>query len=283
MSVRPESPLQHFPLQQILQHNEEVLGKTDAEFERTHPVEDCSLCNAGPELPFSMAFQPIVDVKSGKVIAYEALARGPNGEPAATVLDHTLHNNRYSIDQRCREKAIATSSALGILATGADLCVNFYPNAVYEPKRCLQRTFAAAKAVGFPLQRLIFEVTEVEKVRDHQHLSNIMAEYKAHGLRVAIDDFGAGHSGLSLLSKFQPDLIKIDRELVECIHERPASRRILQSIVEVCEDLGIGVIAEGVEREAEMQALCELKVFCMQGYYFVRPAFEALPVWPGMG
>ena len=280
MSARPESPLQRFPLQQAFQRNEQVIRAADDAFVQAHQGESCKLCNAGPELPFSMAFQPIVDVKIGKVLAYEALARGPEGEPAASVLDRTLHNNRYSIDQRCREKAIVMAGTLGLLETAADLSVNFYPNAVYEPKQCLRRTFSAAESVGFPLERIIFEVSEVEKVRDHEHLSNIMTEYRKHGLRVAIDDFGAGHSGLSLLSKFQPDLIKIDRALVECIHERPASRRIVQSIVEVCGDLGIQVIAEGIEHEAEMQALCELKIYVMQGFFFARPQFESLPVWP---
>ena len=135
---------------------------------------------------------------------------------------------------------------------------------------------------GFPLTRIIFEVTEVEEVRDHDHLKNIMTEYKKHGLRVAIDDFGAGHSGLTLLSVFQPDLIKIDRKLVECLDERLASRTIVKSMVGVCRDLGIGVIAEGVERKEEMQVLCDMDVQWMQGYYFARPALEALPEWaPG--
>ena len=282
MSVQPDGPLRHFPLEQRLRQNEDKVAHADEVF-KAHEGETCKLCNAGPELPFSMAFQPIVNVRDGGVLAYEALVRGTKGEPAATILNHTLHNNRYSIDQRCREKAIAVSATLGILETSADLSVNFYPNAVYEPKQCLRRTLAAANAVGFPLKRIIFEVTEVERVRDQQHLSNIMTEYKSHGLRVAIDDFGAGHSGLALLAKFQPDLIKIDRELVECIHERPASRRIVRSIVEVCADMGIEVIAEGIELEAEMQTLCDLEISLMQGYYFARPAFEALPQWSGGG
>ncbi len=213
-------------------------------------------------------------------MAYEALARGPAGQPAHTILDHNLHNNRYSIDQRCREKAIAVAAALKILDTDADLSINFYPNAVYEPKQCLRRTFTAAASVSFPLKRIIFEVTEVEKVRDPRHLQLIMAEYRQHGLRVAIDDFGAGHSGLGLLSIFQPDMIKIDRVLIEDLHNRPASRSIIRSIVQVCLDLNIQVIAEGIEQAEEMRALCDLGVFTMQGFYFGRPAFEALPPWP---
>lgn len=259
------------------------IRKADDRFIEAHQAEDCKLCNSGPHLPFSMAFQPIVDVKAGSVVAYEALARGPKGEPASSVLDHTLHNNRYSIDQRCREKAIAVSASLGILSTRADLCINFYPNAVYQPKQCLMRTFNAARSVGFPLNRVIFEITEVEEVRDHGHLRNIMTEYRSHGLRVAIDDFGAGHSGLALLSAFQPDLIKLDRALVREIDQRPASRAIVRSIIQVCRDLSIEMIAEGIEREAEMQTLCELGIFTMQGYWFSRPAFESLPHWPPQG
>lgn len=249
-------------------------------FVAAHSSESCKLCNSGPEIAFSMAFQPIVDLNRGVVMAYEALARGPEGQNAAFVLEHTLHDNRYSIDQRCREKAIAVSSALGILDTDADLSVNFYPNAVYEPKQCLRRTLNAASVVGFPLSRIIFEITEVEQVRDHNHLRNIMKEYKAFGLRTAIDDFGAGYSGLSLLSTFQPDIIKIDRALVAWIDERPASRTIVRLITHACRDLGIQLIAEGIEREEEMQVLCDLNVHLMQGFYFARPEFERLPAWP---
>ena len=259
---------------------ESAVREADDRFIAAHEAKDCKLCNAGPHVAFSMAFQPIVDVTAGKVVAYEALARGPEGQPASTVLEHTLHNNRYSIDQRCREKAIAVSSSLGILETGADLSINFYPNAVYEPKQCLQRTFNAASAVNFPLNRIIFEVTEVEEVRDQKHLRNIMREYKEHGLRVAIDDFGAGHSGLSLLSTFQPDLLKVDRALVEEIDRRAASRAIVRSVVQLCRDLNTVIIAEGIEREEEMQTLCDLGVTLMQGFYFARPAFESLPSWP---
>jgi EAL domain-containing protein (putative c-di-GMP-specific phosphodiesterase class I) len=271
------TPLRSEPLQQILNREEAAIRKADERFNAAHSAEHCKLCNAGPEIPFSMAFQPIVDVTHGRVASYEALCRGPNGEPAASILDRTLHNNRYSIDQRCREKAIAISSALGILNTTADLSVNFYPNAVYEPKQCLQRTFNMAESVMFPLSRIIFEVTEVEEVRDKRHLRNIMTEYRSHGLRVAIDDFG---SGLSLLSAFQPDILKIDRELTQFIDERPASRSIVHSIVQVCRDLNIRMVAEGIEREEEMRALCDLGIDMMQGYFFARPAFEALPIWP---
>lgn len=245
-----------------------------------HRPEACKICNSGPDIAFSMAFQPIVDIEAANVLAYEALVRGPHGEDACTILQGALHNNRYSLDQRCREKAITLASSIGILQTTADITINFYPNAIYQPRQCLSRTFEAAGKANFPLERIIFEMTEVEEMRDQDHLKNIMTEYRAHGLRIAIDDFGAGHSGLSLLSIFQPDLIKIDRKLVDRVDERPASRSIVRSIVQVCRDLDIGIIAEGIERKAEMKVLSDLGIHLMQGYYFARPAFEALPTWP---
>ncbi len=246
----------------------------------SHEGETCTLCNVGPAFEFSMAFQPIVDVQAKRTFAYEALARGPNGESLNDILEKTLHHNHYAFDQRCREKAIETSARLGIVATGADLSINISPNAVYQPAHCLRRTFAAASLAGLPLNRLIFEVTEVEKVHSQEHLRNIMIEYRKHGLRVAIDDFGAGHSGLSLLSVFQPDIIKIDRALIQSLHERPASRSIVRSIVQICAELDIIIIAEGIEQEQEMQVLCDLNIYRMQGYFFAKPALEALPMWP---
>lgn len=265
--------------QDAIRKADQRVQQADVRFLQMHQPATCKLCHAGPEFPFSMAYQPIVDVRQGRVLAYEALARGPQGEPASYVLNRSFHNQRYSVDQRCREKAIAVSAALGILLTEADLHINFYPNAVYQPKQCLMRTLNAAQTVGFPLTRLVFEITEVE-VRDHEHLRNIMTEYRQFGLRVAIDDFGAGHSGLALLSEFQPDLIKLDRALVQNVHKRPASRAIIRAIVQVCEDLGIKIIAEGIEVEAEMQTLCDLGIFVMQGFFWAAPAFEALPRWP---
>lgn len=166
---KQKTSLSTSPLKQILSHEEKLIRQSNDLFNATHSGDECKLCNSGPQIEFSMAFQPIVNVEAGTVIAYEAMARGPKGEPASTVLDHTLHNHPYSADQRCREKAIAISSTLGILERDADLCVNFYPNAIYEPKQCLKRTLKMAESVQFPLNRIIFEFTEVEQIHDRDH------------------------------------------------------------------------------------------------------------------
>ena len=135
-----------------------------------------------------------------------------------------------------------------------------------------------------PLENIIFEVTENEQVSDRAHLMNIFAEYRKHGLRTAIDDFGAGHAGLTLLAAFQPDVLKIDMELIRDIDQRRASRRIVQAIAEVCRDLNITVIAEGIETNNECSALIDLGIELFQGYLFAKPAFEnfATPTIPAL-
>lgn len=97
------------------------------------------------------------------------------------------------------------------------LSINFLPNAVYRPEVCIRSTFEAARVHGFPTEKIIFEVTEGEQVQDRAHLVNIFREYRRFGFQTAIDDFGAGYAGLNLLAEYQPDLIKIDMDLVRGI------------------------------------------------------------------
>ncbi len=246
-------------------------------------VAKCQGCRdgAGFDQPFSMAFQPIVDLQARSVFAYEALVRGPEAQGAFSVLSAVDETNRYAFDQACRVKAIELSSALGLAQDGACVSINFLPNAVYQPRACIRATLAAAARFAFPLDRIVFEFTETEQV-DAEHLGRIISAYKDIGFRTAVDDFGAGYSGLTLLSRFQPDLIKLDMELIRDIDRNPVKRTIVASLLSMCEDLCIAVVAEGVESAAEMATLADMGVSLFQGYALARPAFEALPpvAWP---
>jgi EAL domain-containing protein (putative c-di-GMP-specific phosphodiesterase class I) len=104
-----------------------------------------------------------------------------------------------------------------------------------------------------------------------------MNSYRARGLRVAIDDFGAGYSGLNLLAEFQPDAIKLDIQLVRDIESKGPRQAIVRAVIQACDDLGIEVVAEGVESEAEYRWFKRIGVRLFQGYYFCRPGFESLP------
>ncbi|WP_419816864.1 EAL domain-containing protein [Glacieibacterium sp.] len=225
-----------------------------------------------------MAFQPIVDVIEGRPFAYEALVRGSKGEGAQSVLAQVSNENRYAFDQQCRVKAIEMAVSVGLIDTGARLSINFLPNAVYSPLACIQLTLKTASAVRFPTDRLIFEFTENESMSDPIHVANIIAAYQKMGFGTALDDFGAGHAGLNLLARFQPDMIKLDMELVRGLDGSLPRRVIIDAIVKMCTALDVTVIAEGVETAGELEALRSIGVRYIQGFYFAKPSFGALPL-----
>lgn len=225
----------------------------------------------------AMAFQPIVDVQSGVVWAYEALVRGADGSGAATVLASITPENRYAFDQQCRVAAIEQAVAAGILNTDARLSINFLPNAVYSPVACIQLTLKTAARVGFPSNRLIFEFTENEEMVDTGHVANIVETYRRMGFSTAIDDFGAGHAGIGLLSRFQTDIVKLDMELIRDLDTSLPRRMIVEGLIRMFDRMSIKVIAEGIETEAEYATLRKLGVRYLQGYLLARPGFKNLP------
>lgn len=239
----------------------------------------CSGCRDGAafERPFAMAFQPIVDTHDNQVFAYEALVRGCAGEGAQTILSQVNDQNRYAFDQACRVKAIQTAVSAGILDTGALLSINFLPDAVYSPAACIRLTLRTAGEVGLPVERLIFEFTENQRMRSPQHVSSIIETYKEIGFKVAIDDFGAGYSGLDMFAQFVPDEIKIDMDLVRGVDHDSRRQAIVKAIVAMCSALDTIVIAEGIETPEEAEMLTRLGVRYHQGFWYSRPALAALP------
>lgn len=235
----------------------------------------CDQCASGESLGFrfSFAFQPIVHLGQRRIVSYEALVRGEGGEPAPTVLNRISDANRYHFDQSCRVKAVKLASELGL---AVNLNINFFPNAVYRPEVCIRTTLEAAKKYNFPTERIVFEITEGEQVEDHQHLIDIVNEYHRLGFRMAIDDFGAGYSGLNLLTEYQPDIIKLDRKIISDIHQQPPKQAIVEGIVHTCDKLGIELVAEGVEQPEEVRWLRQAGIDLFQGFWFARPAFREL-------
>jgi EAL domain-containing protein (putative c-di-GMP-specific phosphodiesterase class I) len=232
----------------------------------------CGACR-DTKLPFefTMAFQPVVDVVERRIISYEALVRGPGGEGAGEILAKVTTETRYAFDQACRVKAIEMASAAGI---DCELYINFLPNAVYDAATCIRRTLDTAARTGFPLSRLTFELVEHEDVAEIAHMKAIIAEYRRHGFKVALDDFGAGFSGLARLAELTPDVLKLDRFFVMGCDADRTRLAIVKSTVSLCRDLRIMLVIEGAETEGEVAALRSVGARYMQGYYFARPAFQ---------
>ena len=241
--------------------------------------DPCRGCRTGAPLKMAitMAFQPIVDIQTGSVFAYEALVRGIEGQSAAQVLSSVEPEMIYKFDQACRVKAIELAGRLFAPDGDAKLSINFMPNAVYEPNACIRASLAAARRVGFDPGRLMFEFTEDERMLDVTHVRHIIEAYQAHGFTTAIDDFGAGYAGLGLLADLRPDMLKLDMALIRGIDRSAARRTIVAGVVRIADALGIRCIAEGVETSAELQTLRDIGLRLCQGYLLARPATELLP------
>ncbi|WP_409520511.1 EAL domain-containing protein [Melaminivora sp.] len=245
------------------------------------PPSGCPGCSSSQKLTFSFdfAYQAIVDTQARSVWAHEALVRGVEGQGAGWVLEQVNEDNRYRFDQACRVKAIETAAVLGMETR---LSINFLPNAVYQPELCLRTTLAAARRHDFPLERIIFEVTEGDRVEDGPWLASILREYQRTGLLTAIDDFGAGYAGLTLLADFQPDIVKLDMALVRNVDASRSRQVITRHLLRMCQELGITVIAEGIETAGERDFFSHEGVALMQGYFFARPAFRAVTGTDGL-
>jgi EAL domain-containing protein (putative c-di-GMP-specific phosphodiesterase class I) len=114
-------------------------------------------------------------------------------------------------------------------------------------------------------------------IGDQVRFADIINQYRGLGVGVAIDDFGAGYAGLSLLANFQPDQIKLDMDLIRGIDRHGPRQAIVRALIQACSDLGIEVISEGVETVAEYEWLAGAGVQLFQGYLFAKPGFESFP------
>ncbi|MFP5226279.1 MAG: EAL domain-containing protein [Acidobacteriota bacterium] len=227
-----------------------------------------------PDPEYSFAFQPIVDAVARKVIACEALIRGPWDEPAWQVLNQVSPARLHFFDQTARLSAIELAVRLGI---DRPLHFNFLPRSLDASPKAALALIDAARQAGVPPDRIVLEVPEAEIILERTRFAALLREARALGLRLAIDDFGATYASLTILDDLEPDQIKLDMRLIRAV-DRPGPRQhILRAIRRACYDLDIDVIAEGVETLAEYQFLAGQRIRLFQGYLFAKPAFEALP------
>ena len=227
---------------------------------------------AMPDCTF--AFQPIVNARKREVVAYEALVRGPHGEGASTIINEITIADLPRFDERCRSLAMKLAMQLGI---DCDLNLNLVPQGFHADRDCLASTLDAAIECNFFPERLVVEVTEGEVLGNQERFTDLMDVYRGLGMRLAIDDFGSGYSGLNLLADFQPDQIKLDKNLARGIPSRGPRQASVRGILQVCRDLGIELIAEGIETADEFHWFYDEGVYLFQGYFFGRPGFELLP------
>ncbi|WP_294058348.1 EAL domain-containing protein [Sphingomonas sp.] len=225
-----------------------------------------------------MAFQPIVDMASGRIFAYEALVRGAKGESAESILATVTPERRAEFDHACRMAAIRQACAAGISRTMARLSINFMPDVVKDPIADSEETIRVADECGIAPERLMFEFSDLDRL-DPVHLQEIVGAYHKLGFHTAFDDFGGDEQGqgLAMLSRFKPHALKLAPQLVRGLSSSWARRLIVENVVRLAGGLGVAVIAEGVENGTDYSKLRSLGVKYAQGYFLARPEIGRLP------
>lgn len=220
-------------------------------------------------------FQPIFSARSLDPWGYECLVRGRGHENEVLspkqLLDWVRQENLlFMFDRLCRETHLR-NAAKHLANTDCCILMNFIPTSIYKPEFCLRSTVDTAHECGLNPEQIIFEVVESESVKDKSHLRRILDVYRRGNFRVALDDVGSGFAGLSLLAELDPDLIKIDRELIVRAEESALHRDVCQALVRLGADRGKLVLAEGIETPEQYDLFLEMGVDLVQGFLFGRP------------
>ena len=226
----------------------------------------------------STVFQPILDLRGRSVLGYEALTRGP----AASVYHMPLRlfemaeeaDLVFELDRKCRRRALASAVTL---PNSLKLFINVYPSAMYDPECQGPALVRLVEDLGLSADRIVLEITEKSAIENYSLFAETLRELTSLGFAVAVDDVGAGYSGLEKIAHLSPRYLKFDRELIRNIDSSYIRREMARALKAFAERIGSAIIAEGIEREGELQTLMELGIDYGQGFLLGRPAAAFLP------
>lgn len=225
----------------------------------------------------TVQFQPIFDLASEALIAYEALTRGPKGSVLEAPDD--LFSCAQSqgllpeLERLCRRKAIESFAHLKLKGC---LFLNVSPFALVESDGAQEEMLQQLHNVGLTVDRVVIEVTEGQRIEDETLFQKTISYYRDLGFQIAIDDLGSGYSGLKQWSELRPDIVKIDRYFIDRGHRNPVKREFLKSIVALARATNTRVLAEGIEQPEELALLKNLGIDMVQGFFLGRPSIEPL-------
>ena len=249
------------------EHLEEIARSTQLE----QALRDADL-----DKEISVFFQPIADIRSDKIVAFEALARWTS--PILGVVSPALFipvaERAGLIDRLTRillRKALATA---GDWPEDVRLSFNLSTHDVSSSEG-LMRIVGILSASGFAPERVDFEITETAMMYDFERAKAAVETLRTMGCGIALDDFGTGYSSLTQIHALPLTKIKIDRSFVSGIDKSPASYKIVKSLLSLSHDMGLGCVVEGVETGEEMQTLERLGARLIQGFHFSPPVPEA--------
>lgn len=245
------------------------MGHEDPSNEAMAFLEDAKQC-------LTFAFQPIVDIHNGTVFGYEALMRGFEAMAGKSVFEIIDRAHDFGIlhrfDMVMRTKAVAKFSMLP-RSHKTKLFYNLDNRIIHSPDYFQGATKTLLAQYGLPRSTLCLEISERHEVSMSMAEKNL-ARYRGEDYSTAIDDFGAGYSGLKLLQEYQPDFLKIDRSFIVGIETDKKRKLMVSTITDLAHVLGIFVIAEGVETKEELAVCKEIGCDLVQGYYVSYPQID---------
>lgn len=225
------------------------------------------------EEDISTVFQPIVSLKNGKVIGYECLSRGPISSElySPTKLFKAAEDNKkvWELELLCRVKAIERGKNID---KEKFLFVNVDPLVLKDEKFTKGFTKEFLAKYDMSPETIIFEITERTSIEDYKTFKATLENYIEQGYKIAIDDTGAGYSGLKMLTETKPHYVKIDIDIIRNIDKDTFKQALIKSFVSLAEVTGMKLIAEGIETEEELITLIDLGVYAGQGFFLQRPA-----------
>ncbi len=239
------------------------------EVERQRPLElhrkatlariDAAIAGVG----LHMVFQPIVRLDTLEVIGVEALSRFEGGPPTPDRWFHEAATVGRSAELEVASLGLA-AAAIPALPGNVYLSVNASPALITAwGRREIPDTIA--------LDRVVLEITEHEQIDDYDKLIETLMPLRARGLRIAIDDAGAGYSSFRHILLIKPDVIKLDISITRAIDEDPSRRALATALISFAAEIDATLVAEGVETAAELRTLQDLGATLGQGYFFARP------------
>jgi EAL domain-containing protein (putative c-di-GMP-specific phosphodiesterase class I) len=221
---------------------------------------------------FTTWFQPIVDFTNKRIHGHESLIRliADRAYNGGEIMAAAVSRGRIHVfDSYTRQSSVRWAGAQH--APGTKVFINFMPSSIYDPVFCMKSTMQAMSQTQLKPEDIVFEVVESETVHDVKHLKKICSYYRDHGFKFALDDVGTGSNSLQMVCDLQPDYIKIDKSLISGLSNR-MYRSTVAKIVDLANEFGVKVIAEGIEDSATAQICAGLGIHLMQGYFFARPA-----------
>ena len=227
------------------------------------------------EKAIKILFQPIVTVKSNKIMIVEALSRGIETDGISLISPYILFNEAMranklkALDEICIKNALKDFEFVKNKIDNVLLSININMQTIIDNKR--NNWFhTLVKEAGIDPKRIIIEILEDSEI-DINILEKFVNYNKQKGYLIAIDDIGSGYSGLMRMSVLKPDIIKIDRSLITDISYKKSNQEIVRSLIELGHRLGILVTSEGIETLEDAMKLMEIGVDLQQGYYYSRP------------